>query len=50
MHEDSDEMCVGGGDGGGGGVVNVIRILNRFQGWGVRLTAEYIALTIAVKY
>lgn len=48
MHEDSDEMCVGGG--GGGGVVNVIRILNRFQGWGVRLTAEYIALTIAVKY
>lgn len=30
--------------------VNGIRILNRFQGWGVGLTAESIALTIAEKY
>lgn len=29
---------------------NGIRILNPFQGWGVGLTAESIALTKAVKY
>lgn len=38
------------GCAGGGGGVNGIRILNRFQGWGVGLTAESIALTTAVKY
>lgn len=35
---------------GEGRLVNGIRILNRFQGWGAGLTAESIALTTAVKY